>query len=162
MERYINDSRAAGIIHTHPTPTYLLLVRSFCLWIKKIKLVSAFDFRGLHCITIKNKYPLAHINSAFQLLPNATIFSKLSLHNAYHLVRKRNGDEWKTAFNTPLGHLFYLVMPFGLTNAPAGFQALVSDVLRDVLNQFVFVYLDDILIFSGFPEEHIVHMRQVL
>lgn len=74
----------------------------------------------------------------------------------------KKGDEWKTAFKTPIGHFEYLVMPFGLTNAPAVFQALINDVLRDFLNHFVFVYLDDILIFSRDPEEHTSHVRQVL
>ncbi|KAL0198466.1 hypothetical protein M9458_007006, partial [Cirrhinus mrigala] len=62
----------------------------------------------------------------------ASVFSKLDLRNAYHLVRIREGDEWKTAFNTPRGHFEYLVMPFGLSNSPAVFQALVNDVLRDM------------------------------
>ncbi len=53
-------------------------------------------------------------------------------------------------------------MPFGLTNAPAVFQVLINDVLRDFLNRFVFVYLDDILIFSCNLEEHISHVHQVL
>jgi len=88
------------------------------------------------------------------------VFSKLDLRNAYHLVRIRDGDEWKTA--TPLGHFEYLVMPFGLTNAPAVFQALVNDVRRDFLNRSVFVYLDDILIFSRNIEEDVQHVRQVL
>ncbi|KAI3367781.1 hypothetical protein L3Q82_026217 [Scortum barcoo] len=92
----------------------------------------------------------------------ATIFTKLDLRNAYHLVRIREGDEWKTAFNTPLGHFEYLVMPFGLTNAPAVFQALINDVLRDFLNRFVFVYLDDILIYSRNLPNHQLHVRQVL
>ena len=75
------------------------------------------------------------------------MFSKLDLRNAYHLVRICEGDEWKTAFNTPTGHYEYLVMLFGLTNAPNIFQTLINDLLRDMLNKFVFVYLDDILIF---------------
>ena len=53
-------------------------------------------------------------------------------------------------------------MLFGLTNAPAIFQALVNDVLRDMINQFVFVYLDDILIFSKTQQEHATHVRKVL
>lgn len=69
-----------------------------------------------------------------------------------------------------LGHIEYQVMPFGLTNAPAIsqedlpriFQALVSDVLRDMLHKFIFVYLDDILIFSETLEEHGQHVRLVL
>jgi hypothetical protein len=86
----------------------------------------------------------------------------LDLRNAYHLVRIRQGDEWKTAFNTPSGHYEYQVMPFGLTNVPAVFQALINDVLRDMINHFVFVYLDDILIFSKSRHEHCQHVRQVL
>ncbi len=81
----------------------------------------------------------------------AVFFTKLDLRNAYHLVRIREGDEWKTAFNTPRGHFEYRVLPFGLSNAPAVFQALVNDLLRDMLNQFIYVYLDDILIFSLSP-----------
>ncbi len=86
----------------------------------------------------------------------------LDLQNAYHLIRIKEGDEWKTAFNTHLGHFEFLVMPFGLTNAPAVFQCLVNDVLRDLLDKTVFVYLDDILIFSSSMEEHISHVRDVL
>lgn len=66
------------------------------------------------------------------------------------------------AFNTSLGHFEYLVMSFGFTNAPALFQALVNDFLCDVLNRFIFAYLNNILIFSQNMEEHIHHVRQVL
>lgn len=62
------------------------------------------------------------------------------------------GDKWKTAFKTPLVHFEYPVMLFGLTKAPAVFQSLINDVLRDRLNQFVYVYPDDILIFSTTAE----------
>ncbi len=96
--------------------------------------------------------------TAFKILQEASIFTKLDLRNAYHLVRIRQGDEWKTAFNTPTGHYEYLLMPFGLTNARAVFHALINDVLRDMLNQYVFVYLDDILIFSSSLQEHVKHV----
>ncbi|KAI3358657.1 hypothetical protein L3Q82_015070, partial [Scortum barcoo] len=129
---------------------------------KDSTLRPCIDFRGLNNITVKNKYPLPVIDSAFTPLQGATIFTKLDLRNAYHLVRIREGDEWKTAFNTPLGHFEYLVMQFGLTNAPAVFQALINDVLCDFLNHFVFVYLDDILIYSKNLSDHQLHVRQVL
>ncbi|KAI3375471.1 hypothetical protein L3Q82_003803 [Scortum barcoo] len=102
------------------------------------------------------------LSSAFELLQQARIFTKLDLRNAYHLVRIREGDEWKTGFNTPTGHYEYLVMPFGLTNAPAVFQGFINEVLREYLNDFVFVYLDDILIFSPDPATHQLHVRLVL
>lgn len=98
---------------------------------KDKSLRPCIDYWGLNQITVKNKYPLPLLSFAFELLQGMTVFSKLDLRNAYHLVRIREGDEWKTAFNTPLGHFEYLVMPFGLTNAPAVFQAMVDDVLRD-------------------------------
>ncbi|KAI2649094.1 Transposon Tf2-9 polyprotein [Labeo rohita] len=107
------------------------------------------------------KYIHDSLAAAFDLLHGATVFTKLDLRNAYHLVRIK-GDEWKTAFNTPLEHFEYLVMPFGLTNSPAVFQALVNDVHRDFLNCFIFVYLDDILIFSHTLSEHISHVCVVL
>ncbi|KAI3359334.1 hypothetical protein L3Q82_002837 [Scortum barcoo] len=92
------------------------------------------------------------ISSAFKLLQQAQVFTKLDLWNAYHLVQIREGDEWKTGFNTPTSHYEYLVMPFGFIN----------EVLHHYLNNFVFVYLDDILIFSPDPATHQHHIRQVL
>ncbi|KAK7940550.1 hypothetical protein WMY93_003876 [Mugilogobius chulae] len=159
MEKYIHDSLASGHIRPSSSP----VAAGFFFVNKKDKtLRPCIDYRGLNDITIKNKYPLPLIDSAFEPLHRATIFSKLDLRNAYHLVRIRSGDEWKTAFNTPLGHFEYQVMPFGLTNAPAVFQSLVNDVLRDMLNKFIFVYLDDILIFSQDIHEHVQHVRLVL
>ena len=159
MEKYISDSLAAGLIRPSSSP----LGAGFFFVTKKDKtLRPCIDFRGLNSITIKNRYPLPLIDPSFEPLNQSTIFTKLDLRNAYHLVRIREGDEWKTAFKTTLGHFEYLVMPFGLTNAPAVFQALINDVLRDMLNQFVYVYLDDILIFSRNQEEHDRHVRRVL
>lgn len=159
MEEYIQDSLAAGIIRPSSSPAG---AGFFFVGKKDKSLRPCIDYRGLNDITIKNRYPLPLLSTAFELLQGATVFSKLDLRNAYHLVRIREGDEWKTAFNTPTGHYEYLVMPFGLTNAPAVFQTLVNDLLRDMLNKYVFVYLDDILIFSRNQEEHVIHVKAVL
>ena len=120
------------------------------------------DYRGLNDITVKNRYPLPLISLAFELLHGATVFSKLDVWSAYHLVRIRERDKWKTAFNTASSHYEYLVMPFSLTNATAVFQALVNDVLCDMLNWFVFDYLYNILVFSHSTQEHVLHVRHVL
>ena len=144
MECYINESLAAGIIRQSTSPVGV----GFSFVQKKDKsLQPCTDYQGLNQITIKNKYPLPLISFAFKLIQGATIFTKFDLRNAYHLVRIREGDEWKTFFNKPLGHFQYRVMPFGLTYAPALFQTIINDILRDYLNLFVFVYLGDILIF---------------
>lgn len=159
MQKYIEESLASGIIRPSTSPAGA----GFFFVSKKDKtLRPCIDYQGLNRITVKNKYPLPLIDSVYEQLQEATIFTKLNLRNAYHLMTIREGDEWKTAFRTPLGHFEYLVIPFGLTNAPAVFQALVNDVLRDFLNQFVFVYLDDILIYSKNLQQHIQHVRTVL
>ena len=159
MEKYIGDSLAAGIICPSSSPAG---AGFFFVSKKDSSLRPCIDYRGLNDITVKNRYPLPLMSDAFELLQGATFFTKLDLRNAYHLVRIKEGDKWKTAFNTPMGHYEYLVMPFGLTNAPAVFQALVNDVLRDMVNRFLFVYLDNILIFSRSLPEHIQHVRAVL
>ncbi|XP_070406069.1 uncharacterized protein [Nothobranchius furzeri] len=159
MRDYIDTALRAGIIRESSSPAG---AGFFFVTKKDNTLRPCIDYRGLNDIIIKNRYPLPLVSSAFELLQCATVFTKLDLRNAYHLVRVREGDEWKTAFNTPSGHYEYLVMPFGLSNAPAVFQALINDVRRDMLNDFVFVYLDDILIFSPDMQSHIQHVRRVL
>ena len=64
------------------------------------------------------------------------------------------GHEFKIAFKTCYGLFEYLIMPFGLTNAPAQFQANMQTIFSDLLNIFVVIYLDDILIFSKKLKEH--------
>lgn len=110
---------------------------------------------------VKNHYPLLLILSAFELIRKAQIFTKLNLYNASHLVRIQVGEERKTAYNTPRGDYEYLVMSFGLTREPTLFQDLVRDI-RDMLNIFVSVYLDDHVTFSQSEREHIVQVCLVL
>ena len=96
------------------------------LFVKKKdgSLCLCVDFRGLNKITKKDCYPLPLISDLLDSPSRTTIYTKIDLRHAYHLVRIALGDEWKTAFHTRYGSYEWLVMPFGLTNAPASFQRL--------------------------------------
>ena len=159
MNDYISATLQAGLIRPSSSPAG---AGFFFVGKKDGSLRPCIDYSPLNDITIKNRYPLPLMTSVFDQLQQAKVFTKLDLRNAYHLVRIREGDEWKTGFNTPSGHYEYCVMPFGLTNAPAVFQAMINDVLRDFLDQFVYVYLDDILIYSPDITTHQAHVTQVL
>jgi hypothetical protein len=92
----------------------------------------------------------------------ATIYNNIDLRFGYWQVPLRKEDIPKTAFKTPRGLYEYLVVPFGVSNAPAQFMNLMNDVLADYLDDFIIVFLDDILIYSKTIEDHVVHLRKIL
>ena len=120
------------------------------------------DYRALNKITKKNRYPLPLIEETLNQIQGAKYFTRMDLRSAFNLIRIKEGDEWKTAFRTRYGLFEFLVMPFGLTNAPATCQQFVNDTLREFLDVFCVVYLDDILIYSKTREEHIEQVKKVL
>ncbi|GBG72241.1 hypothetical protein CBR_g11171 [Chara braunii] len=117
------------------------------------------DYRKLNAQTVKNVGPLPRIDDLLKRLGGAKFFSKLDLKSGYHQLEIRQEDRYKTAFKTRYGHFEWLVMPFGLTNAPATFQAAMTTEFRHMLDRFVLIYLDDILVYSRSLDEHVEHLR---
>ena len=118
------------------------------------------DCRSLNSRTVRDKYPIPYLQDYSMQLLGKRVFSKLDLHRAYYQIPVAPTDDIKTAVTTPFGLYEYVFMPFGLRNAAQSFQRFINRVMSDL--DFIFVYLDDILIFSSTPEEHEKHLRIVL
>ena len=111
---------------------------------------------------MKNKYPLQQIDDLFDRLRCSKYYTKIDLCTWYHQLQIREEDLPKTAFRTRYGHFEYTVMSFRLTNAPVAFMDLMHMVFQPYLDQFVIMFIDDILIYSQTHEEHERHLTIVL
>jgi hypothetical protein len=126
---------------------------------KDQSLQMCVDYRPLNAVTIKNKYPLPHIDILFDQLSKANVFSKIDLRSGYHQIKIHLKDVPKIAFSTRYDLYEYLVMSFGLTNAPAHFMYLMNSMFMPELDKFLVVFIDDILIYSENEEDHAEHLR---
>lgn len=159
LDEYLDSNLAKNFIRPSKSPAGAPI---FFVAKKNGELRPCVDYTALNAMTVKNRGPLPLINDLLDRLRSAKFFSKLDLRGAYNLVRIKPGDEWKTAFRCHRGHFEYLVMPFGLTNAPAIFQSMMNTIFSDILDVFVVVYLDDILVFSDSLVSHRSHVATVL
>ena len=112
------------------------------------------DYRALNNITIKDRHPLPWIEETLNQIRGAKYFTKIDLRRYFHQIRIQEGYEWKTAFRSWYGLSEFLVMPFGLMNAPATAQRFMNDTLREYLDLFCIVYIDDIMIYSNNKRGH--------
>ncbi len=89
------------------------------------------------------------------------MFNRIDLRSGYYQIRVTEGDEKKIVYHTRYGSYEFLMMPFGLINTPATFYILMNDIFQEWFDDFVVIYIDDILIYSGSLEEPVEHLRKV-
>ena len=104
---------------------------------------------------MKNNYPLSLISDVLENIGTKKVFTKMDLRWGYNNVRIKEGNEWKAAFTTPAGSFEPTVMFFGLTNLPVTFQAMMNELLRDLINiGKVAAFIDDIIVGIEMEERH--------
>src|SRR6266536_1648512 len=146
-----------------------IIKKSKSPWASPVVLVSkkdgsirfCVDYKKVNDITIIDTYPLPIVNDTVDKIGGKKYYTSIDLASRYWQVEVDKNSQDITAFVTLWGFYQFNVMPFGLTNASATFQRLINYVLYDYLNDFVVVYLDDILVCSDTFDEHINHLRKV-
>jgi len=113
------------------------------------------DYWYLHKWTIKNNYPLPLISNVLENIGTKKLFTKMDLRWGYNNVRIKEGDEWKAVFTMLEGSFEPTMMFFGLTNSLATFQAMINELLRDLINTGkVAVFIDDVIVGIETEEDH--------
>ena len=121
------------------------------------------DYRGLNEVTKHDSHPIPHIQDLVQKCAGNKWYCTLDLRSGYWQIQMAETDKEKTAFAVPDGGLWqFRVMPFGLTNAVATFQRAMERVLKSVLGDGVFVYIDDVIIMGSSVDETLSRLRDVL
>ncbi|KAI9035595.1 reverse transcriptase family protein [Aspergillus affinis] len=120
------------------------------------------DYRRLNSITQKDRYPLPLIGKFIERLTDTRIFIKIDIRQGFYRIRMKPGQEDLTTFKTRYGNYKYQVMPFGLTNGPATFQRYMNSLFMNMLDRYITVFIDNILIFSKNEAEHRKHIKAVL
>ena len=160
VRKHLKEMEAVGAIQRSNSPwaNPVVLVKK-----KDGSLHFCIDLRKLNTRTIKDAYSLPRIEESLDCLNGASIFTSLDLKSGYWQVELDDESIPLTAFTVgPLGFYECVCMPFGLTNAPATFQHLMESCLGEMHLNCCIIYLDDVIIFSKTPEEHIERLQAVL
>jgi hypothetical protein len=120
------------------------------------------EYRAVNAITVKDRYPLPHIEDLLNSMHGSCWFTKLDLAAGYDQICIATADRQKTAFTTKFGLYDWRVLPCGLANAPSQFIRMMNSILEPMKRKFIVVDIDDIMIHSRTLAEHVVHVREVL
>jgi len=160
VQEFVKDQLRKGYIRPSKSPQMSLV---FFVLKKDGKKRMMQDYRYLNSWMIKNNYPLPLISDLIDSIGKKKVFTKMDLQWGYNNMRIKEEDEWKAAFSMPEGSFEPTVMFFGLTNSPAMFQAMMNDLLRDlVVEEKVAVFIDDVMIATEMEEGYDEIVEEVL
>jgi hypothetical protein len=120
------------------------------------------DFRKLNEHVVTDRHPLPRIDQILEELGGAQFFTALDLLHGFYNLKIRPEDRPKTAFSTSDGHYEFVRLPMGLKNSPSIFQRTMNMVLQELLGEYAFIYIDDIVIYSKTAEDHLQHIAKIL
>lgn len=120
------------------------------------------DYRRLNEVTIQDNYPLPRIDDIIDQLGGAKYFSVMDLVSGFHQISLRPEDRFKTGFSVFNEHYEFNCLPYGLINAAPAFQRIMTNVLRGLVGEICFVYIDDIVVYGRTMEEHNINLDTVL
>ena len=165
VQEFVKDQLRKGYIRPSKLPqilpVFFVLKKDGKKRMVQKRMVQNYQY--LNSWTIKNNYPLLLISELIDSIGKKKMFTKMDLRWGYNNMRIKDEDEWKAAFSMPEGSFEPMVMFFGLTNLPATFQAMINDLLRDlVVEEKVAVFIDDVIIVMETEEEHDEIVEKVL
>ena len=160
VQEFVKDQLRKGYIRPSKSPQTSLV---FFMPKKDRKKRIVQDYQYLNSWTIKNNYPLLLISDLIDSIGKKKVLTKMDLRWGYNNVRIKEGNEWKAVFSMPEGLFEHTVMFFGLTNSPATFQAMMNDLLRDlVVEEKIAVFIDNVMVATETEEGHDEIVEEVL
>jgi len=160
VQNFVNDQLRKGYIRLSKSPQ---MSSVFFVGKKNGSKRMVMDYCNLNDQTVKNKYPLPLITDLIDNMGSKQVFTKIDLWWGFNNIRIKEGDEWKGAFTTHVGFFELTVMFFGMMNSPATFQAIMNEILRDMINEGkVAAFVDDVLVGTETEKEHDEIVEEIL
>ena len=160
VQKFVKDQLRKGYIRPSKSPQMLPV---FFIGKKDGSKRIVVDYRSLNSQTVKNNYPLPLITELINNMGSKKVFTKMDLQWGFNNIRIKEGDEWKGAFMMHISSFEPTVMFFRMTNLPATFQAIMNEILRDLINKRkVAAFVDDVLVGTEMEEKHDEIIEEIL
>jgi len=160
VQNFVEDQLRKGYIRLSKSPQMLPV---FFVGKKDGSKRMVIDYRNLNDQMIKNNYPLPLITELIDNMGSKKVFTKMDLRWGFNNIRIKEGDEWKGAFTMHISFFEPTIMFFRMTNLPATFQAMMNEILRDLINEGkVTAFVDDVLVGTETEEGYNEIVEEIL